>query len=98
MITEKEIMQVLSKAMHPEIDYSLAELGMIKKVNVERNNVEVTINLPFQGIPIKDDLARIVIDTITDANQSLQVKIEFATMNEKERKEFMSKAQEKWKL
>lgn len=98
MPIEKEIMIKLSKAMHPEIDYSLVDLGMIGAVNVKENNVEITLNLPFPGIPIKDDLARIVADAIAEGDQALQVKIEFAIMSEKERKEFVSKAQKKWKL
>ena len=98
MPAREEVMEALAKAMHPEIDYSLVALGMIRNVSVEKGTVTVTLNLPFAGIPIKDDLVRIVTEAVTDEDTGPRVKVQTATMDEEERREFVKKAQEKWKL
>ena len=97
MLAEKEVMQAMSKIAHPEIDYSLLDLGMIKEVSVEQETVKVTMNLPFPGVPVKDLLVQIVKDAIADKDEAARVEIAFATMSEAEREEFGRKAREKWK-
>jgi len=98
MRTVEELMQAISEAMHPEIDYSLVELGMIKDVGIDKGRVVVTISLPLAGVPIRDDLARIVTEAVANEDDTLQVEVQFATMNQEERQEFMEKAREKWKF
>ena len=98
MLTEKEVMEAMSKTTHPEIDYSLVELGMIKEVGVEQETVKVTMNLPFPGIPIKGHLVQIVKDAIAKKDAAAKVEVSFATMNEAKREEFRRKARAKWKL
>ena len=91
-------MQTLAHVMHPEIDYSLVDLGMIKDVSVEEETIAITLNLPVAGVPIRDLLAQIARDGIVEADPNAHVQIQFATMNDEERAAFMRKAQEKWKL
>ena len=99
MLTKETAMRALSKAMHPEIDYSLVKLGMIKNVSVEQHRVIVTLNLPFAGVPIKDHLVRIITEAVTNnEDQDLQVEVRTVTMNEQDREEFTKRAREKWKL
>ena len=98
MLTEKEVMEAMSTTTHPEIDYSLVELGMIKEVGVEQETVKVTMNLPFPGIPIKGHLVQIVKDAIAEKDEAAEVQVTFAAMSEAEREEFARKAREKWKL
>ena len=98
MLTEEQVLRVMSKTMHPEIDYSLVDLGMIKQIGLEPETVNVTLNLPFPGIPIKDHLVKIVKDGIAEEDQAAEVRVSFAVMNEAEREEFRRKARDKWKL
>jgi len=98
MLTEKEVIQVMSKITHPEIDYSLLDLGMIGAVDVEQETVRITVNLPFPEVPIKDHLVQIVKDAIAENDEAANVEVRFATMNEAEREEFRRKARDKWKL
>ena len=97
MLTEQEMMQVLSKTTHPEIDSSLPDLGMIKEVSIEQKTVKVTMNLPFLGVPIKDHLVQIVKGAIAEKDAAAEVEVAFAAMSEEEREEFGRKAREKWK-
>ena len=98
MLTEEQVLQVMSKTMHPEIDYSLVDLGMIKQVGLEPETVNITLNLPFPGVPIKDYLVQIVKDAIAKQDGVAEVEVRFATMNEAEREDFRTKARDKWKL
>ena len=97
MLTEEKVMRALSEIMHPEIDYSLVDLGMIKDIRIESEKIIVTMNLPFPGIPIKDALARMVTEAVTREDETSQPEVQFATMSEEERIEFVRKAREKWK-
>ncbi|MBN2035670.1 MAG: iron-sulfur cluster assembly protein [Chitinispirillaceae bacterium] len=97
MLTRQEAMEALSGVIHPEIDYSLVELGMIGELAVQDDKVNVTIKLPFPEIPIKDLLIRIVKDGMEKADRSAEVKINFAVMDQAERENFRGKAQERWK-
>jgi len=97
MLTREEVMQALARTMHPEIAYSLVDLGMIKHVSVEKEKVIVTINLPFMGVPIKQELVRIVTEAVANADQTPQIEVQFATMSQEEREEFITKAREKWR-
>lgn len=98
MLTKEEVMRVMSKITHPEIDYSLVDLGMIKDVSMEENKMIVTMNLPFLRIPIRDELVQIVTQALTGEDETSQADVQFATMSEEERTEFMRKAHERWKL
>jgi len=97
MLTKEEVIQAISKTTHPEIDSSLVDLGMVKDVRIETEAIVVTLNLPSLGIPIKDELARIVVESVAKDDEASRVEVEYATMSEAERTEFMRKARERWK-
>jgi len=97
MITTEQVMQALARTMHPEIAYSLVDLGMIRHVSIEKEKVIVTINLPFMGVPIREELTRIVREAVTSEDQTSQVEVQYATMSQEEREEFITKAREKWR-
>ncbi len=93
-IIEKE----LSKIMHPEINFSLVKLSMIKNIEIKENLVSLTLKLPFLAVPIKEDLINSIKESITNINQNLQSKISILQMSEKERRDFVELAREGWKI
>ena len=97
MLTQEDVMAVMSNTIHPEIDYSLVDLGMIKDVRVQQNTIQVTVHLPFPAVPIKDHLVQIVRNAIAEKDAGADIEVTFATMNEAERDDFRRKAAEKWK-
>ena len=97
-ISQQSIKQALSRAMHPEIDYSLVDLGMIKDIASEGNKVGLVLKLPFLNVPVKDSLIEIIKKTLTDLDETVKVDISLEEMGQKEREEFMKKAREEWKL
>ena len=44
-MNEEEIKKIIEKVMHPEIDASLMELGMIKDIKIEGNKVRIKMAL-----------------------------------------------------
>ncbi len=99
-LSEKYIERVLSKLMHPEISYSLIDLGMIKNiaVNSSNNSISVSLLLPFLEIPIKEDLIHSLKEAITTLNNEVKVKVEIEEMNSQEKAKFTEMARDGWKL
>jgi len=93
---KEEVMNILNKVMHPEIDASLVELGMIKEVNVKENKVTVVMVFPFPGVPIKGMLIESVKKPLEDAG--LNVEIKDTVMDQGELEKFFRMEQEKWKF
>ncbi len=97
-ISEEDVKTALSKVMHPEINYSLLELGMIKDIGVEKGDVNLTLVLPFMEIPIKTDLINIIEESVKQLGRDIKLEIKTAEMDEKEKEKFMEMAQQGWKL
>ena len=96
--SQPDVEHVLSKVMHPEISYSLVDLGMIKDVVYKEDKVGLTFKLPFPGIPIKEDLIQSVKDALADLDKAIRVDINEEEMNQEERDTFMRMANEGWKF
>lgn len=94
-MNEEEIKKILEKVMHPEINASLVDLGIIKEINVEGKKVIVEMAFPFPGVPIKEMLIDIVKEPLEKSG--LQVEIKESVMNQEELKKFFRSEQEKWK-
>ena len=96
--SQSDIDRALSKVMHPEIKYSLVDLGMIEDVVCEKGKVRLTLKLPFPQVPVKDLLIDIIKKTLSDLNSSIQVEIDMEQMSQEERENFMKMSKEGWKL
>ena len=86
-ITSENIKNTLKKAIHPELNKSLVELAMIRKVEISDNTIVVTLVIPFEYVPIKADLVKIVKDTIRK-KYSNKIKVLVKEMNKEEKKIF----------
>jgi len=89
-MTDEQVLAVLRKVMHPELERDLVELGMIRNVAVEDSRIAVTLALPFLDVPIKDDLVDQVRDALTAADPGAQIAVELVEMSQQERAAFMS--------
>jgi metal-sulfur cluster biosynthetic enzyme len=96
--SESEILQILAQIKHPEIDNTLADLGMLKDIIVSSNKVSLTLLLPIMGIPIqiKDYLVHSIHDAISTLDASLQIELSLAEMSQDERTKFLKMSQEGW--
>ena len=94
-MNEEEVKEIIGKVMHPEIDASLMELGMIKDIKLEGNKVSLTMVFPFPGVPIRDMLMESVKKPLEE--QGLQVEINETVMTKEELQNFFKMEQKKWK-
>lgn len=94
-MNEEEVKEIVGKVMHPEIDASLVELGMVENVEVKENKVSLTMVFPFAGVPIKHMLMESIREPLEQ--QGLEVEMSERTMSQDELQKFFKMEQEKWK-
>ena len=87
MITIEKTKRVLKKAVHPELNKNLIELGMIRNIKIEKNKIIIDLVLPFLHVPIKEQLVETIKKTIKK-NFDITPKIKIKEMNQKEKKKF----------
>ena len=97
-ISLQDVEQALSKVMHPEINYSLVDLGMIRDVICKDNTVSITLKLPVLHVPVKGLLMQSIKDAVTELDAAVHVEIFEEEMNEEERTAFIKMAKEGWKF
>jgi ATP-binding protein involved in chromosome partitioning len=98
VLSQPEIEQALSEVMHPEINYSLVDLGMIKDLEYEQKKVSLNLKLPFLQVPVKDLLIESIRKKLSDLDRSIRVEINVEQMSQEERDKFASMAKEGWKF
>jgi metal-sulfur cluster biosynthetic enzyme len=96
--SEQQIRQALEEVRHPEINSTLAKLGMLKDILVENNKVSFTRAFPVTGIPtqVKDYLINSLRQALADIDARLEVEINLAEMSSGERLKFFTMAREGW--
>ena len=96
-ISEGGVHQAIGQVIHPEINRTLVELGMVKDIVLKDDEVTLTLMLPFLAIPtsIKDYL----VDSLHQAVMKLgaKVQIRIAEMNQEERLAFLAMEKKSWK-
>jgi len=93
MITEKQALEALRGAMHPEIEQNLVALGMIKDIVVQGNHVVFVVALPHKDIPIKTDLLQRAREAVAALDPELDIEVRLTEMSQQERAAFMTAAQ-----
>ncbi len=91
MPTEKEILEVLKKVKDPELNRSLVDLGMIRKVEVKNGKVKVTVALTIAGCPMKKRIAEDVKQAVAKVPGVEEVEVELTTMTPEERERIFGK-------
>ena len=81
VLDKKAVMEALKPVMDPELNMSIVDLGMVKEIRVENDDVYVKIALTVAGCPLVDKIRTDVSAALKNASS---VKIEFGTMSEKE--------------
>ena len=96
-ISEGDIHQVIGQVMHPEINRTLVEPGMVKDIVLEDDEVTLMLTLPFLAIPvsIKDYLVNSLYQAVMKLGVKVQIRV--AEMNQEERLAFLAMEHESWK-
>jgi len=95
-VSDDAVRRAIGEIRHPEINSTLAELGMIRDVKIGRKSVNVTLALPFMGIPksIKEILITRLRNKIEDLG--LEIEVDLTQMTQGERRNFFNLESEKW--
>jgi Mrp family chromosome partitioning ATPase len=80
MPTRDAILDALKKVMDPELDLSIVELGMVKKVEVAGDTVQVQVDVTIEGCPLKDQIRQDVTRAVQAAAPGLKVALSLGTM------------------
>jgi len=98
ILTEQEIEMVLYQVQHPEIRFSLVELGMFAGAEIEGENATVLIALPTLEVPeaIREYIRKTVIQAIGQLEPAARCSVRFVNMTEEPRQRFLALAREGW--
>ena len=94
MKTKEEVFELISDIMHPAINFSLVDLGIVRNLNINENIVEVIFAFPFPGIPIADALVNSISKPIVAEGIEFKYKIDLMTQEEKDK--FMQMEVDGW--
>ena len=86
MIDKNEIMKVLNTIQDPELRRPLADLDMIKNVDIDGGGVKVTVALTIPGCPMKKKMADDISRELSGVAGVEQVEVFFDVMSEEQRK------------
>ena len=95
MLTKENLIDELSKIMHPEVNHSLIDLGIIKNIEIVENKAKMIFAFPFPDIPIADVLIKSVEKPVSELGFSLSYNVRIMTEDEKNK--FMIMEEEDWK-
>jgi len=95
MKTLSDVAKVITKVMHPAINYSLTDLGIVTDVELENDIVSLVFAFPFPDIPIADQLIASIVKPINDLG--LEVNYSIRIMTDEEKTVFMQMEQMGWK-
>jgi len=92
-----DVQQEVTKVMHPAINRSLVDLGMVKDVALKDDVATLTLVLPALNIPasVKDHLINSLRTAVAKLGPEVEVKI--TEMDQQERNTFLAMEQESWK-
>ena len=94
MKTLSDVASAITKVMHPAINYSLTELGIVTDVELVDNKVVLVFAFPFPNIPIADQLINSIAMPIK--NLGLEMEYTIRIMTEEEKAVFMQMEQDAW--
>ncbi len=93
--SEEYIRREVANVMHPMINCSLVELGIVKSIEVKKRKVIITMTFPFPNIPIEDYLVDSVRASIEEIDKTVEIKT--AVMTKEELQKFLALEKENWK-
>lgn len=67
MATKGEVLDALSRVVDPEIGINIVDVGLVYRVEVEENRVEVDFTLTSPGCPLADTIVADIRREVTEA-------------------------------
>lgn len=84
MITEEKVLEALKGVEDPELHRSVVELGMVRNIQIDNDQVALEVVLTIQGCPLKVKIQEDVVQAIKALGAS-EVNVRFGAMTDEER-------------
>jgi len=84
-VTTKIIQEALTQVIDPELGKNIVEAGMVREIQVEGDQVKITLALTVQGCPLKEQLQTQTQAAAFSVPGVEYVTVELVTMNQEER-------------
>jgi ATP-binding protein involved in chromosome partitioning len=84
MLTREQVLEALRDVKDPEINRSLVELNMIRNIQIDGDQVSLTVVLTISGCPLKAKIEDDVIHAVK-ALGAKEVRVQFGAMTDEER-------------
>jgi ATP-binding protein involved in chromosome partitioning len=85
--TVQDIQKALTQVVDPELNKNIVEAGMVRDIQIEGDQVKITLALTMQGCPLKDHLKTQTQAAAFSVPGVEYVTVEMATMNQEERQQ-----------
>ena len=91
------IRREIANVMHPTINCSLVELGIVKNIEIKTGKVTITLTLPFADIPVS--IIDYLFDSLRESIEEVDAIVDIQTevMDKEELKKFLALEKEHWK-
>ena len=67
MVSREAVIMVLKNVEDPEIQMNIVDLGLVYRVDVREDAIEVDFTLTYPGCPAEEMIRRDIIETLRDA-------------------------------
>ena len=85
MVTEADVIEALRPVQDPELDLSIVELGMVKGVDIDGEEVGVQVALTVAGCPLRAEITDRVTAALLPLEGIDRVKVDMTVMTDEER-------------
>jgi ATP-binding protein involved in chromosome partitioning len=83
-LSEHQVIEALRPVSDPELHVSIVELDMIRRVDIRRGRVTVTVALTVPGCPLREEITRRVTSAVAPLRGVRDVKVELTVMTPQE--------------
>jgi ATP-binding protein involved in chromosome partitioning len=83
-LTEHQVIEALRPVSDPELHVSIVELDMVRRVDIRRGRVTVTVALTVAGCPLREEITRRVSSALAPLPGVRYIKVELTVMTPQE--------------
>jgi ATP-binding protein involved in chromosome partitioning len=83
-LSEHQVIEALRPVTDPELHVSIVELDMIRRVDIRRGRLTVTVALTVPGCPLRGEITRRVTTALTPLAGNREVSVELTVMTPQE--------------
>ncbi|MHA1674058.1 MAG: iron-sulfur cluster assembly protein [Promethearchaeota archaeon] len=96
-LSHENVMKILETVMHPMINASLLDLGIIKNVEIQDGEIHMVMAMPFS--PIVENVKKMLIEASTQplVDFDAKVKLRLTIMDESEKQKFLEIEKKNWR-